>query len=212
MAKMTLTRILVELKTIDKKINEKISTSQLLDLTQKKYAGKTLGSKISVEEFSATEKSNYKSIKDLIKRKENLKRALMQGNSSSFVVISNVAYSIQECIEIKNNVLPIKKTLLNKLIQTRSHVNHLIQTNMAKVDSDVERMIQTNLGKDRKASPEDYDAIAKPFLEANTIEKIDPINIDKEIESLEREIDTFEKEIDIVLSEKNALTEVEVEN
>jgi hypothetical protein len=48
-----------------------------------------------------------------------------------------------------------------------------------------------------------------PFLEANRFSLIDPIKVESEIAKLEKEVGDFEAELDAVLSEVNAITQIE---
>jgi hypothetical protein len=54
------------------------------------------------------------------------------------------------------------------------------------------------------------EAIAKPFLERNEAKLEDPLNLDSLIESLSQEILEFTSNVDYVLSESNALTQIEI--
>ena len=56
-----------------------------------------------------------------------------------------------------------------------------------------------------------YDKIGLlPFVKRNEFHLVDPLKIEETIEKLQIEVDEFEVEVDAVLSEINALTEIEI--
>lgn len=65
--------------------------------------------------------------------------------------------------------------------------------------------------KESKTANEEYEKARKSYIEANTMELIDPVNILEKIEALEVEIADFTTEVDSALSVSNALTEITVE-
>ena len=71
-------------------------------------------------------------------------------------------------------------------------------------------LLESNFGKDIKASATDVEAISKPYLEQNEWELVDPLGIVGRIEKFEKEIDEFEHEVDFVLSESNTITTIEI--
>ena len=57
----------------------------------------------------------------------------------------------------------------------------------------------------------DIEAARKGYVDAQSYELIDPINIKKEIEKLEAEIALFKTKVDSQLSISNAVTTIEIE-
>ena len=61
-----------------------------------------------------------------------------------------------------------------------------------------------------KPNDEDVKNIVEPFVKRNEFHLVDPLKIEETIEQLQIEVDEFEVEVDAVLSEINALTEIEI--
>jgi hypothetical protein len=72
----------------------------------------------------------------------------------------------------------------------------------------VERLIQTELGKDAKTNVEVITQLSETFLAQNKAEIVDPLNLAKEIAALNKAIEDFETKVDWVLSESNGKTTI----
>ena len=81
-----------------------------------------------------------------------------------------------------------------------------------KVDTQVDKMLETFLGKDsdKKVSESDLSAISDPYRAKNEWELIDPLDLYNEIQELEKEIDEFLADVDTRLSISNSVTYIEV--
>ena len=207
--KITITRALTELKTLDDRILNEINDLNALDVTQGKYKGKALKTNLTIDEFSSGVNSKMQKINDLINRKNNLKKAILKSNANKTVKIGNSEMTVAEAIEQKRSI-QLKQNLLSNLKRQYSNKLTEIERGRASLESQLENMLSQNLGKDRKADAADYDRIAKPFIEANEITLVDPIGVKNVIDGLEEEIGTFVADVDIVLSESNSQTTIEV--
>ena len=65
--------------------------------------------------------------------------------------------------------------------------------------------------KEGKTATADIEKVRKDFLESNSYEIIDPINVPEKLETLRKKIDDFMAEVDSALSVSNALTEITIE-
>lgn len=209
MERLTLTRALVELKTINDRIASATSVLLVVDIKNNKYPGIALTSKQTVGEFVKKGKAQYQSINDLIDRRTRIKSAIAKANASCMVNLNGVEMSIAEAIE-KKAFLPYKERLLVTLKNQKAKISKQVDDIMTKLDADVASMLLQSAGKDRKANKEEYDSIASPYLEHNKHEIVEAIDTDKEIEKLEKEIYEFKMNVDIVLSEANAKNEIEI--
>jgi len=75
------------------------------------------------------------------------------------------------------------------------------------VESRLDKLLRTSVGDGNAAEAE---AISKPFLERNSAQLFDPLNIQGKIEALDAEIDDFLENVDVCLSESNSTTYIEV--
>lgn len=208
--KMTITRALAELKLLDSRIKNSINETTFIDGYQKRI-DRTLFTKETKEEFSKKAKSDYQSITALIKRRSEIKSKILNSNAGTAIRIASKEYTVAEAIDRKTQV-EYEKLLLSKMRLNLNDINNQIESNRVELDSKIETMLAQSLGTDKKTNKDDYDNVSKPFIEANCINKVDPISIDKEIQALNESIETFINEVDFVLSESNAKTKIDIEN
>lgn len=206
---ISITRALKELSVLDKRLMKSVDGLNLLDITQGKFKGKALKSQKSISEFEESAKSSYESFNDLLSRRGNLKNAIVTSNANTQVIISGVSCSVAEAIEKKTSI-GVKKALLRHLRIQKARLDSELENSRATLNSNLDRFIEQNLGKDRKTNKEDFDNIAKPYIEANEVTVVDPVGIASQIETLESEIEEFETNVDIVLSESNAKTTITI--
>lgn len=206
---MTVTRALAELKLLDKRITKTTTESVFVDLYQER---KKLGRRTSkpIADFEKNAKEAYTSIRTLIARRRAIKVAITESNASTMVVIAADKMAVSEAIERKIS-LEYSTTLLAALREQARQAKEIVEKERAVLQSQVQTMLEKNLGGDKKPNEGDYEAIAKPFFEANEPKIADPIGIDARIAELEKEIEDFESNVDFVLSESNAKTTIEVE-
>lgn len=211
MEKLTLHRLLTELKVIDDRISKAISKIPEFPIKRGNSIEPESNSAYSEEEISVKIIGSCVSVTDLIERRFKLKSALVKANSVTKVTICGKEYTIIEAIEMKE-IIRDKQFYLNKLKELRNNQNSLFNKVNNKVDTDYERILEfqikslTNKGDIQKVREEFYST----FYNQNKVTKIDPINLDKIIDDLSKEIDDFNVEIDASLSEINATTVVEI--
>lgn len=205
--KMSLHRVLSELKLIDKKINDKISSLELI--TVKK--GDKLLRNINEEEFIKNAKSSYESVEALIERRCNLKNALIIANANNCVSINGRTLTIAEAIDYKN-ITEYKKNLLKVLKDQYSRAIRNYENEDLKNNNALEELIKTAVGNKNDNSESDalIKAMTDGYMSRNTLSYVDPISIKNQIDKLQSEIDEFDSEIDSVLSEANARVTVEI--
>lgn len=205
--KMSLHRVLSELKLIDKKINDKISSLELI--TVKK--GDKLLRNINEEEFIKNAKSSYESVEALIERRCKLKNALIIANANNCVSINGRTLTIAEAIDYKN-ITEYKKNLLKVLKDQYSRAIRNYENEDLKNNNALEELIKTAVGNKNDNSESDalIKAMTDGYMSRNTLSYVDPISIKNQIDKLQSEIDEFDSEIDSVLSEANARVTVEV--
>ncbi len=207
--KISITRALKELKTLDSRIQNAVTSLNVLDVTQEKFKGKTLKNNSTVEGFTKEVKAKYDSYQALVTRRNTIKSALVLSNATTKVRVGGREMTVAEAIDQKS-LLEYKKNLLRSLKTQKAQFDKELEMSRTNMDRQIEVFMQQNLGKDRKTSAEDYNQIAAPFIQANELKLVDPINVGEVITKLEEEVTTFEADIDIALSESNSKTEITV--
>lgn len=214
MEKITIHRILSELKTIDDRINKEISSFKPLTVKRGNNSLVSTGGRLPIpeEEFVNNAKSTYQSIEDLINRKFKLKSALTKANVNTKVTINGKEYTIIEAIEMKS-IMDLKKSLLYRMTLEINQSNKTYESTSAQVDSDFERMLSTQVANITNKSDiqKVRDGYMETFYKQNEVKMVDPLKCSDLANSLQKEIDKFLMEIDSALSEANATTLVELE-
>lgn len=204
--KMSLHRVLAELKTLDNRIydanDDVIATCVLVN-------GKIKGSTKSVDTFKTDAKANYQSVNDLIDRRYQLKKALTKANAETIVRIAGKEMTIADAIDYKK-VIEYKARLLAQLRSNFSSTNSTYNREIELVESKLEDTIKSATSKNEKPDPTLVTTLTESYRKSHPVEVIDPLNISKVIKELSDEVDTFRTEVDAVLSEANATTFVEV--
>lgn len=207
--KMTIHKALCELKILDSRINNAISSARFC-LANKHSNEKVNG--VTVEEYQETMKASYNKASDLIRRREAIKRVVVLSNAKTIVKIGGKEYTVAEAIEMNNHGIDLKLQLKNAMKkQYDSAMTAIISKNSVVDDKATEYVVGLFGQKESKTANEEYEKARKSYIEANTMELIDPVNILEKIEALEVEIADFTTEVDSALSVSNALTEITVE-
>lgn len=211
---MTVHKGLAELKTIDGRINKAISEG--VYVIANKHSNEKIKGK-SISDFKEAMKSSYQKATDLINRRNALKRAIVLSNANTKVTVGGVEYSVAEAIEIKNHGMEFKSTLM----RTMAYQNDSAQTEINRNSGDaIEKRAEQYVLSVIQAQPKDskmtidsdaMKTLRKTYIENNTYDLIDPLNVTDLIEKLTEEIDEFNTEIDAALSVSNALTVIEFE-
>lgn len=211
---MTVHKGLAELKTIDGRINKAISEG--VYVIANKHSNEKIKGK-SISDFKETMKSSYQKATDLINRRNALKRAIVLSNANTKVTVGGVEYTVAEAIEMKNHGMEFKATLM----RTMAYQNDSAQTEINRNSGDaIEKRAEQYVLSVIQAQPKDskmtvdsdaMKALRKTYIENNTYDLIDPLNVTDLIEKLTEEINEFNTEIDAALSVSNALTVIEFE-
>lgn len=208
--KMTVHEGLSTLKTLNKRIAKEINSCVFVNSNKHsnvKIHGRT------IDDYKNEIKSNYQTVTDLIKRREALKRAITLSNATTTVTISDKIMTVAEAIEYKNTGIEFKQQLLDAITEQYNKTKYLVDANNGvtledKADNYVQRMFGN------KESGVDNTVISQAkqqYIDNNTLDIIDPLNVSKIMQELRDEIDLFKSKVDSALSTSNALTMIEFE-
>jgi hypothetical protein len=200
----SITRSLVEIKTLDSRIGKIIDASAFTS-----YKTKSRNFGLNAEEFRKSALADFQSINDLITRRDSIKNAIVLSNSTTIVSIAEKQMTVSQAIEFKNTI-GYKELLLQKLKTQRQMVTVESELHRNRVQTKVDDNIRIICGKDVKADASSIQTITDGITKGDPIEIFDPLGIDKVIDALETEIEDFRANVDFVLSESNALTKISV--
>lgn len=209
MRTISITEALNELKLYDARIRKAISNIKLVGAAKK--SSDKVGI-VSKDTFNERAKADYQSVTDLMANRNALKSAIVRANAVTDVTIAGKTMTRAEAIERKNSIEYEESLLLEMKRQYATTMDSVNKDNK-KVDSKVDELITTLVGRDsdKKLSKEDQEAVEKPYREKNEFEFIDPIGIYDEMLALESDIDGFKSEVDTVLVLSNATSFIEVD-
>jgi hypothetical protein len=211
--KMTIHKALSELKTMDDRIVKAMGINYVLAV--KHSAEKING--LTVDKFKENMKSGYQKVVDLIARRDAMKRAVVLSNASTKVKIGENEYTVAEAIEMKNHGMEFRKGLLNRITRAYNEAQSELNRNGGEaLEKKAEQYVLAVIAAQPKDSKMSVDsdamkALRKTYIENNTYDLLDPLNVTKIMDELDAEINEFEAEIDAALSVSNALTVIEFE-
>lgn len=200
---MSITQALPELKLLEKRI-DKVSTT-IQDWCKIAHNSAPLDKEKHKKETEA----QLQSYMDLVKRREAIKRAIVLSNAQTKVRVGQFEGTVAEAIEYKSSIR-FKRNLLESMKECLQVKREEYERKKAEVEGRLERLLQSELGKDVKTNPETITALTTSFRENNKVELVDPLDLAAKIQSLEDELDSFETNVDWVLSQANATTLIQV--
>ena len=207
MSKISVARALIEIKTLEKRIEK--ATENLTPL------GLMLGQKPeasiqSRESFEKTAKAAYQQVQALLQRRRQLKNAVVLSNASTQVNIAGEKMTVAEAIERKRSI-GLEKHFTATMWKQHTAKLEALEGHNQKIERQLFQLLQATYAKpESEVSAEDYDKIAQPFKANNEASLIDPLKLKETLFQLEQQIEAFETEVDVALTESNARTEIEI--
>lgn len=196
MEDITITRALVELKTLQSRIDKAMAGCCFIT-----YA-------VRGEEKQTVTPDRLQKIRDLMDYRNRLKAAIVTANANTVVKINADEYTVAEAIDRKNSIDNEKK-LLQEMRRQFASVTQRVENHNTQVDRGLEQLLKTEFSKDNvKSNVENIQTISESYLKVNRATIVDPLKLEKTIERMEESITNFEKEVDLVLSESNATTRI----
>jgi hypothetical protein len=199
---ISVTQALAELKLLDKRIQKALDYVTWADVKTKSHP-------VDTDKFSKNVHAEYQSFLALVKRRDAMKRAVVTSNATTRVKVGAWEGTVAEAIEYKTSI-HYKKRLLDKMRDQLFTAKTQFTTQQEAVDSRLEKLLHSELGKDVKTSPETITALTNSFRENNKVELVDPLDLSSRASELEEEIESFETNVDWVLSETNGKTMITV--
>lgn len=208
--KMNVHQALVELKTLDKRISNALMSATWV-VTNKHSNRKIDG--VSIEDFEVNLKSEYQKVRDLMNRRDAIKRAVVNSNAVTTVEIAGKTYTVAEAIDMKNHGIDHLRSLLNVLTRDYTRAKTLLErANGDELERRADEHVKNMFGNsDMKGATAEAKKAREEFIEAQTMELVDPIGIYKQITDIDEKINLFTTNVDSALSVSNALTIIEIE-
>lgn len=208
MDKMTITRALTKLKTLDSKIQEKIRELSSIGVFVTMRNDEVLlpQGETSQENAAATITSVYKSITDLIDLQWRLKGAIAKSNAVTEVTIAGIKMTVADAVFYKQKKLANLTTVRNTIREIIVSSDRNIERANQKVENEITIMLTNGMDKKTNVNTDIVHLMKKEKM----IYIVDPANMRQQLECLNKQIDNFTEEVDFVLSESNTRTEIEI--
>lgn len=203
---ISVTRALAEVKALNDRIEKATRTPAFISVT---VGGKIVNGAGDVQTVAAQLKANLQSVNDLIARRNLVKGAIIRSNAVTKVTINGVEMTVAEAIERKGSI-DKERALVAVLLQQLGQVKTAVERNNVQMQGKIDAMLLTAIGKERKATEEELEAISKPYTASNVTALLDPNGLEAVTQKMSEDINGFIFEVDYVLSEANAKTELVV--
>ena len=203
-SKQSITRSLVELKTLDGRIRRILDGGVFMT-----YKTKYKNTRYAEEDFKQTATSDFQSANDLMARRDKIKNAIVLSNATTMVDIAGTKMTVSQAIEFKNTIA-YKSEMLALLKKQRQMVVVEVDAHRQRVQTKVDDNVKIICGKDGKPDAAIIKTVTDGIMAGDPIDVYDPLNLDKVIKQMETEIEDFRANVDFVLSESNATTLIEV--
>lgn len=198
---MTVTQALVELKTLDDRIQKAIQDGTFI------VAILPSSEPRSVDEITTSIKASYQKVTDLIARRDAIKDALIVSNAATYVSINGEKMSVAVAIDRKKSGNALRRLLLREMGSQSTRAVSNYRTMSANIESNGRSLVKSlgvNPGEmtDNSAAMSAY----KAYLETNKVELVDPLKLTDVMEKLANDLDAFDRDVDVALSVSNAVT------
>ena len=203
-SKQSITRSLVELKTLDGRIRRILDGGVFMT-----YKTKYKNTRYAEEDFKQTATSDFQSANDLMARRDKIKNAIVLSNATTMVDIAGTKMTVSQAIEFKNTIA-YKTEMLALLKKQRQMVVVEVDAHRQRVQTKVDDNVKIICGKDGKPDASIIKTVTDGIMAGDPIDVYDPLNLDKVIKQMETEIEDFRANVDFVLSESNATTLIEI--
>lgn len=226
--RMSVTQGLAELKLLDKRIQKHVGSRaqeahQLSDgsygfiaapaeegSTAKGWiAVRTKSTPVDERKLAAEAQADWQSFADLVARRDRIKKAIVLSNATTRVKIGAWEGTVAEAIEQKASI-QYKKRMIAIGKKELTRVAEEYKAKQAEVQTRLDRLLQSELGKDVRTNPDTIQAITASFLENNKVEIVDPLHLADKVKRLEEEVEEFETNVDWTLSQANGTAMIDM--
>lgn len=206
---MNIHQALVELKTLDKRVDVAIRESEWV--IANKHSNTKIGG-VDLKDYVDGIKSRHQKVTSLIARAVAIKRAVVNSNAATKVTIAGKEYTVAEAIDMKNHGIERLRTLVLRMTHDYNNAKSVADhANGPELERRADDYVRTMIGNtDVKGMTDEVKRMREDFIRAQTMELVDPINVLKQIELLNEQITSFEMNVDAALSVSNALTTIEI--
>lgn len=202
--KITIHEALTRLKTIDKKINKKITSFSPFSTGLKNSNKNSNG--IEKEEFKKDNSSLFQSINDLIRYKYLLKTKIAESNVNTKIVFQGRQITVNEAIFLKEQYNKEINQLLIIIVSAKNAMQNFLNFENDKVESTANKLIEDK----KEMNSESIISFKTEYMKNFSLELISSTDIEKFIINANDLVEEMLSELNSKLSVSNAITMIEV--
>ena len=214
--KMLICQALDERDFLRKKIMSAIDNAKFVAV--KRERDEKIAGKYGVEEFEKNAQSDFQSINDMIKRYQDIDKAITLSNATTEIEAGGKTMTVAAAISLRKSLLStgcqttdFTGTLLYQMKRQFDSASRDLAELNARADAQAEAQKMAMIGKDTKKTLEEADinAIAT-ITDPLRGMLIDPIKIEEKIKDVKDSYDRLFKELETAIKVSNATTSIEV--
>ena len=216
--KMLVTQALDQRDLLVKKICDKIRKASFTE-TKKHNEEKVMERRVTQKEFEKEARSSYQQIIDLIHWYDKVDQAILRSNAETMIETSYGTMSIANALALRSRLncsnaydsdSNFEGNLMMKLQEELNEKIRVMEQKNKGLQNTAETMRLSILGKDTKTKDETPLKVVDVYVQENTTELIDPLNVRKKIDELNERRETILNELDTKIKVSNATTFVEI--
>lgn len=216
--KMLVTQALDQRDLLVKKICDKIRKASFTE-TKKHNEDKVMERRVTQKEFEKEARSSYQQIIDLIHWYDKVDQAILRSNAETIIETSYGTMSIANALALRSRLScsnaydsdsNFEGNLMMKLQEELNEKIRVMEQKNKGLQNTAETMRLSILGKDTKTKDETPLKVVDVYVQENTTELIDPLNVRKKIDELNERRETILNELDTKIKVSNATTFVEI--
>ena len=215
---MLVTQALDQRDLLVKKICDKIRKASFTE-TKKHNEEKVMERRVTQKEFEKEARSSYQQIIDLIHWYDKVDQAILRSNAETIIETSYGTMSIANALALRSRLScsnaydsdsNFEGNLMMKLQEELNEKIRVMEQKNKGLQNTAETMRLSILGKDTKTKDETPLKVVDVYVQENTTELIDPLNVRKKINELNERRETILNELDTKIKVSNATTFVEI--
>lgn len=216
--KMLVTQALDERDLLVKKIQDKIAKASFTDV-KKHNEKKVIDRRVLEETFRQEAESAYQQIMDLIDRFQKIDAAIVASNAATMIHTSFGDYTVAGAISLRSRMrgngsyddeADFEQCLYTKMKNELDKRLITVENKNKQLESTAESMRLSILGKDSKAKDDKPLEVVATYVQENTAELVDPLDVQKKVEEIQEKRAKLLSELDTQIKVSNATTFIEI--
>jgi hypothetical protein len=216
--KMLVTQALDERDLLVKKIQDKIAKASFTDV-KKHNEKKLMNGRVVEETFRKEAESAYQQIMDLIDRFQKIDAAIVASNAATMIHTSFGDYTVAGAISLRSRMrgnggyqeaADFEQSLYEKMKGELNARLFTVEDKNKQLEATAESMRLSILGKDTRTKDDKPLEVVTTYVQENTTELVDPLDVAKKIETIQERRAKLLAELDTQIKVSNATTFVEI--